>query len=189
MNYGYKAKTNASQVAIRDWYSTDSDVLMRVSNGSAIEVGTDADIEYDSDGRAWRPCAYGFQKLGYMMDEFITITDRTANKYQMIETMKDFGNTIYERGHSDLRADEGDIHNIQLALNKIAREYFSSIPNRPLLTVDVDGIFGSNTEKAVENAQAWLGCDIDGKVGPHTKARLGYVAFGHGGWPLAENGD
>lgn len=187
MSYGYKAKTNAAQVAIRDWYSTESVVLMRVSNDSAIEVGTR--LYYDSEGTAWRQCAYGFQKLGYMMDKFITITDRTANKYRMIDTMETFGNTIYERGHSDLHSEYGDIHNIQVALNKIAREGFSSIPNRPLLTVDVDGIFGSDTEDAVENAQAWLGCAIDGKVGPHTKARLGFVAYGYGGWPLAENGD
>ena len=33
MSYGYKAKTNASQVAIRDWYSTNDAVLMRVANG------------------------------------------------------------------------------------------------------------------------------------------------------------
>ena len=187
MSYGYKAKTNASQVAIRDWYSTNAAVLMRVANGSTIEVGTR--LYYDSDGTAWRQCAYGLQKLGYMMNEFITITDQTKNKYRMIDTMEAFGNAIYQRGHSDLHADYGDIHNIQLALNKIAREYFSTIEGRPLLTVTVDGIFGSGTEKAVANAQAWLGCDIDGKVGPHTKARLGFVAYGYGGWPLAENAD
>ena len=123
------------------------------------------------------------------MNEFITITDQTKNKYRMIDTMEAFGNAIYQRGHSDLHADYGDIHNIQLALNKIAREYFSTIEGRPLLTVTVDGIFGSGTEKAVANSQAWLGCDIDGKVGPHTKARLGFVAYGYGGWPLAENAD
>lgn len=182
--YGYKAKTNAAQVAIRDWYTTGADVLMRVSNGSDIEVGRD--IEYDSDGTAWRQCAYGFQKVGYMMNEFITITDSTANKYHMIDTMTEFGNTIFERGHSDQMANSGPIHNIQRALNLIAEDYYSDIPNRPLLTVDVDGIFGSETEQAVENAQAWLRCDIDGKVGPHTKARLGFVAHGYGGWPLAE---
>ena len=66
--YGYKAKTTAAQVAIRDWYTTGGDVLMRVSNGSDIEVGRD--IKYDSDGTAWRQCAYGFQKVGYMMNEF-----------------------------------------------------------------------------------------------------------------------
>ena len=63
MSYGYKAKTNASQVAIRDWYSTNDAVLMRVANGSTIEVGTR--LYYDSDGTAWRQCAYGFQKLGF----------------------------------------------------------------------------------------------------------------------------
>lgn len=85
MSYGYKAKTNASQVAIRDWYSTNAAVLMRVANGSTIEVGTR--LYYDSDGTAWRQCAYGFQKLGYMMNEFITITDQTKNKYRMIDTI------------------------------------------------------------------------------------------------------
>ena len=97
MSYGYKAKTNASQVAIRDWYSTNDAVLMRVANGSTIEVGTR--LYYDSDGTAWRQCAYGFQKLGYMMNEFITITDQTKNKYRMIDTMEAFGNAIYQRGH------------------------------------------------------------------------------------------
>ena len=120
------------------------------------------------------------------MNEFITITDSTANKYHMIDTMTTFGNTIFERGHSDQMANSGPIHNIQRALNLIAEDYYSDIPNRPLLTVAVDGIFGSETEQAVENAQAWLGCDIDGKVRPHTKARLGFVAHGYGGWPLAE---
>lgn len=160
---------------------------MRVANGSTIEVGTASTMILMVPHGASVPMV--FRNLDYMMNEFITITDQTKNKYRMIDTMEAFGNAIYQRGHSDLHADYGDIHNIQLALNKIAREYFSTIEGRPLLTVTVDGIFGSGTEKAVANAQAWLGCDIDGKVGPHTKARLGFVAYGYGGWPLAENAD
>ncbi len=186
MSANYKGRTNDTQVAIRESDSADAKVLMRLANGSEIEVSKTV-VSY-SDGVAWRQVAYGYQKLGYMMDQFITITDKTA-KYYMIETLENFGNQTYVRGDSDLRADSGDIHNIQTSLNRLASNFFSDIPGRPLMTVDVDGIFGSATETAVKNAQAFMGCDIDGKVGPHTKARLYYCAYGCGGWPLAENAE
>lgn len=116
-----------------------------------------------------------------MMSDFISISDRTSNKYYMIQTLKEFGNDLYVRGNSDLSADYGPIHNIQLALNVLYRLHF---PN--LNEIVSDGIFGPNTETAVKNAQAFMGCTADGKVGPHTKARLYYCAYKKGGWPLAE---
>ena len=184
MAAGYKAKTTAAQVAIRDVASTNGTVLMRVTNGSEIEVGTST--VSDSSGNTWRRTAYGYQKVGYMMNNYISVTDRTSNKYYMIQTLEAFGNDLYVRGNSDLRADSGEIHNIQTALNTLYSKYFSTDSTRPLMKVDVDGIFGSNTETAVKNAQAFMGCDVDGKVGPQTKARLYYCAYGKGGWPLAE---
>ena len=187
MAAGYKARTTATQVAIREYDSINSTVLMRVANNSAIEVGTS--ITTDSAGNLWRKVAYAYQKHGYMMNDFIDITDTTSNKYYMIEAMGNFGNDILQQGHSDYYADDGEIHSIQRALNRIEEDYFSTIPNRPLMSVTVDGVFGSATKRAVENAQAFLGCDIDGMVGPHTKARLYFVAYNRGGWPLAENGD
>lgn len=184
MAAGYKAKTTAAQVAIRDAASTNGTVLMRVTNGSEIEVGTST--VSDSSGNTWRRTACGYQKVGYMMTNFISITDRTSNKYYMIQTLETFGNKTYVRGDSDLRADSGDIHNIQKALNTLYEKYFSDDDTRPLKHVDVDGIFGPNTETAVKNAQTFMGCGADGKVGPKTKARLYYCAYGKGGWPLAE---
>lgn len=93
MAAGYKAKTTAAQVAIRDAASTNGTVLMRVTNGSEIEVGTST--VSDSSGNTWRRTACGYQKVGYMMTNFISITDRTSNKYYMIQTLETFGNKTY----------------------------------------------------------------------------------------------
>lgn len=162
MAYGYKAKTTDAQVAIRDAASTSGTVLMRVTKGSDIEVGTSTVT--DGSGNIWRETAYGYQKVGYMMSNYISITDRTSNKYYMIQTLKDFGNDLYVRGNADLSANSGPIHKIQVALNALYHKYYSQDPS--LKQVDVDGIFGPNTETAVKNAQAFMGCDVDGKVGP-----------------------
>ena len=40
MSYGYKAKTNASQVAIRDWYSTNDAVLLMVARSKLVPAST-----------------------------------------------------------------------------------------------------------------------------------------------------
>lgn len=184
MSFGYKAKTNDVRVAIRDAASTSGTVVTRISNGRDIEVGTS--IIKDSTANTWRKVAYGYKNIGYMMTNFISIKSRTSNKYYMIEALEAFGTKLYVRGDSDLRADSGEIHNIQNALNTLCNNYVSKNPKRPLKRVDSDGIFGGNTQTAVENAQDFMGCDVDGKVGPQTKARLYYLAYGKGGWPLAE---
>lgn len=184
IDYSYKAKTTAKQVAIRDGTTTSATVLMRVDSGSEIEV---RDANPGNDGKLWRAVAYGYQKHGYMMNDYISLIDSTSNKYFMIQTLETFGDKLYVRGNSDLHSDYGEIHNIQVTLNALYNKYTSHDPSRPLKKVTVDGIFGSGTEEAVKNAQAFMGCGVDGKVGPQTKARLYYSAYGKGGWPLAEN--
>lgn len=172
-----KGKTNAAQVAIRANYSSSASVLMRVSQGAAIEVGNT--VYTDSEGIAWREVAYGYQKLGYMMNEFITITDRTK-KYYMIETLEEFGNNTWVRGNADIVETGGPIRNVQIALNRLQNTYGVGYS-----LLDTDGIFGSATENAVEMAQEFMDCAVDGKVGPETKARLYYCAYNKGGWPLS----
>ena len=64
---------------------------------------------------------------------------------------------------------------IQKLLNRIA-ESVTSIPS-----VNEDGIFGEETEKAVKAFQSYYGLDVDGIVGPETWNRLvsvGYEANG-----------
>lgn len=181
-SYGYKAKTNNTQVAIRESPYSDATVLMRVANtNSPIEVGT---TPISSDGTTWRECAYGYQKIGYMMDDFITMVDQQRDKYWMLATMRKFGNSTWQRGHED-EGVYGPIYYIQDALNEIADNYFSDEEDLDQLRVTKDGIFGSRTENAVKIAQRFMGCDDDGKVGPHTKARLGCVAYNYTGWPLS----
>ena len=84
-----------------------------------------------------------------------------------------------------MEASGGPIYNIQVALNKLASKYYSDDPDYPLMTVTKDGIFGSNTQKAVKSAQHFMGCTVDGIVGPKTKARLYYCAYNKGGWDLS----
>ena len=181
----YKGRTTANQVAIREDKRDDAAVLIRVPNGSDIEVSTTTST---GDGYTWREVAYAYKKHGYMMNSYISVTDATA-KYYMYDTLEAFGDRTLMKGHSDELASSGPIHNVQRALNKLATMYVNSNPARPLQTIAVDGDFGSATKTAVENAQDFMGCSIDGKVGPHTKARLYRCAYGHGGWPLAENAD
>jgi len=74
---------------------------------------------------------------------------------------------------------------LQLSLNRLA-DNAKEDGTGNLPKIDADGIFGSKTEAAVKKAQSYMGCTPDGKVGPHTKARLYYCAYKRGGWPLAE---
>jgi len=178
----YKGKTIAAQVAIRSDRRKDAEVLTRIANGSEIEVGI---TPTSADGTKWRQVAYAYKKHGYIMDTYITVTDKTA-KYYMYDTLSSFGDQIYVRGNSDKSSSSGDIHNIQTALNKLADKVKKNSTGT-LPTIVVDGIFGPNTETAVKKAQSYMGCTADGKVGPHTKARLYYCAYDQGGWPLAEN--
>lgn len=185
MSGRYKGKTTASQVAIREDKRDEAAVLARLSSNTVIEVGTTTE---SGDGYLWRKVAYAYKKHGYMMNNYISVTDNTPN-YYMFDTLEAFGDRTLMKGHSDTLSNSGPIHEVQRALNKLAEIYFNSNPNRPLKTVSVDGVFGAKTKEAVQNAQDFMGCSIDGKVGPHTKARLYRCAYGHGGWPLAEDAE
>lgn len=177
-----KGKTNNTQVAIRDHYSTTSgNVLIRLNSGSEIEVGST--YYYGNDGNEWHEVGYAYKKHGYMMTDFITITDNDL-KYYMIETLKDLGDANLSYGSRDPYTD-GPVRNLQRALNVMDDKYF--YPG--VKTVEVDGAFGDETESAVKAAQTFMNCTSDGIVGPHTKARLYECAWDMGGWPLAENAD
>jgi peptidoglycan hydrolase-like protein with peptidoglycan-binding domain len=177
-----KGVTNNTQVAIRDYYSTTTGVvLIRLNSGSEIEVGSA--YFYDNDGNEWLEVGYAYKKHGYMMSEFITITDSTK-KYYMIDTLKDLGDANLAYGSGDPYTD-GPVHNLQRALNAMANLYDYT----GATTVTVDGAFGSQTDRAVKAAQTFMNCTSDGIVGPHTKARLYECAWNMGGWPLAENAD
>lgn len=182
MAYGYKAKTNASQVNIRDWYSTSGTSKGRLAKDSVIEASTNT--YKDSNGDLWRMVSYNYDKHGYMLGTYITNTDTTPNKYYMNACMEAFGDKIWVRGNSDLY-NTGPIRNIQYAINAVNRSFYYE----GQLNVDTDGVFGSNTEKSLRAFQKFAGCGVDGKAGPHTKARLYRVAYGQGGWPLAENAE
>ncbi|MBD2181188.1 peptidoglycan-binding protein [Planktothrix sp. FACHB-1355] len=56
---------------------------------------------------------------------------------------------------------DGDVRLVQLALKKAG------------FAIEIDRIYGIDTEKAVRQFQKNKGLDVDGRVGPQTRAALG----------------
>ena len=61
------------------------------------------------------------------------------------------------------------VRQIQARLNTVAKGKHGVLGNKPL---DVDGEFGSNTERVVRAFQQHRGLKVDGEVGPKTWAKL-----------------
>ena len=95
-----------------------------------------------------------------------SITAHAANYTKNYEQYTDPGNTILARGWSN---NSYKVKWVQAALNHYSAQAGWSIK------LDVDGVYGKNTENAVKTFQGTVfsdSKDIDGKFGPKTCAKL-----------------
>ncbi len=116
-----------------------------------------------TDGKQWSYITYD-GKNGYVMSEYLSSTLPGLTKYHPETISEAFGNNLLKKGASNYF-----VKNLQLAL---------SIDCWGGMTAaDIDGVFGSKTEKAVKEFQYFLfesdaSIKVDGIVGPQTKEAL-----------------
>ena len=142
---GYKAMVKDGYLNLREETDTQSERLAKIPKGTSIDV-------LDIGNSEWVRAAYQ-EKMGYVMHKFLTKPEHPS-----------FGVEGYERYGAPL-------------LKNGSRGDFVAILQQDLRAIrwhdlEVDGIFGPDTEKAVMDYQEMRHLQVDGKAGVETKGSL-----------------